>query len=105
MLIFGSVGLTAQSVGNPSSSVEITSVNDNSVTVYPNPATSFVTFSIDLEKVGHITINNIIGKEVRKVNATTDGKYDVSDLRNGLYIIRLFDRNEELIKALRLNKV
>lgn len=105
MTILGSVGLSAQSVSSPSSNIEITSVNDQFIKVYPNPAMSMITFSIDQRKVGHITINNIIGKQVRRVDASSDGRYDVSDLRNGLYIIRIFDKKEELVKALRLNKV
>ena len=105
LLVFGSVSLSAQSVSNSSSKVETTFVNDKSIKVFPNPAMSMISFSIDQEKVGHITINNIIGKQVRRVEATTDGMYDVSDLRNGLYIIRIFDKKEELVKALRLNKV
>jgi len=104
-LIFGSSELSAQSVGSLSSKAEITSVNDNFIKVYPNPASSFFSFSLAQEKVGHITINNIIGKQIRRVEASSDGHYDVSDLRNGLYIIRIFDKKEELVKALRLNKV
>jgi len=86
------------------SSVIITSVNDSSIKVYPNPATSMITLTAQKNKVGYITINTIIGKQIRRVEASSDGRYDVSDLRRGLYIIRVFDKSDNLIKPLRLSK-
>jgi len=85
--------------------VSITSVNADQIKIYPNPASSLVTIAAPADKLGYITINNIIGKQIRKVQPSPDGLYDVSDLRKGVYIVRIFEKNGDLLKALRLSKV
>lgn len=74
------------------------------IKIFPNPAMD--RFQIDLPSINvkYITINNIIGKQIRKVFASPNKHYNVDDLKKGVYIIRIFDNNEELVKALRLSK-
>ena len=79
-------------------------VNKTEVKLYPNPATNRFSISIPGSQVKYITINNIIGKKIRRVAVDPNNKYDVSDLQRGIYIIRIFDHSDNLIKALRLSK-
>lgn len=74
------------------------------IKIFPNPATDRFKISLPSTSVKYITINNIIGKQIRKVYASSDKYYNVEDLKKGVYIIRIFDTNEELVKALRLSK-
>ena len=76
----------------------------DNVTIFPNPATDRFTINVDHGVIKYITINNIIGKEIKKLRATSTNSFEISELRRGVYIIRVFDTKDELIKALRLSK-
>lgn len=64
--------------------------------IYPNPATSKL-FIQDLINKGSLTINmtNLLGQEVlseRLINHQTE--LDISQLKNGVYLIRIYDENK-----------
>ncbi len=71
------------------------------VSIYPNPASeSFkLTCPIPISKV---EIYNMIGKKVKSLLNKNLNYFDVSDLRNGIYLIRVLDSNYKSIKVLRL---
>jgi|GEM_PF-4823222 len=94
-------------VGQGVSSNEVVSqpiLKKSSIKLFPNPATERFSINLPSSSVKYITINDIIGKEIKKIQVRTSQSYDVSDLKRGVYIIRIFDPNDELIKALRLSK-
>lgn len=67
-------------------------------TVYPNPATTELNFSIDGEGAAVIEITDISGKSVRTENVTlTAGKTNVNiaDLESGVYLINVILENGE----------
>ncbi len=72
--------------------------------VYPNPAIDYFTLTANDQTISRITINNIIGKEVLSYSRTEMNKYDVSHLKKGIYVVRIFNHNDKLVKALRLSK-
>ena len=74
------------------------------ISVYPNPAVDYFTLTINDETISRITINNIIGKEVLSYSRSDMNKYDVSHLKKGIYVVRVFTHNDKLVKALRLSK-
>lgn len=76
----------------------------SNIKIYPNPATNRFVLSTASGAIEYITINNIIGKEIKKIFTRGNDSFDVSDLRRGVYIIRIFDRKDELVKAMRLSK-
>ena len=74
------------------------------ITVYPNPAVDYFTLTVNDQTISRITINNIIGKEILAYSRTELNKYDVSQLKKGIYVVRVFNHNDKLVKALRLSK-
>lgn len=71
--------------------------------IFPNPTIG--AFQIKNDKVvRQVKIYNIIGKEVGNYNHIRGSQYEVSSYQKGIYIIRLFDQNNKMIKVLRLNK-
>lgn len=71
--------------------------------IYPNPAEDF--FYIKTKKsIAKVTVHNIIGKEVLSYKANDEHRYGIHDLQKGLYVVRMFDSSDKLIKALRLSK-
>ena len=79
-------------------------VIEKEISVFPNPATDYFTLTINNETISRITVNNIIGKEVLSYDRTDVNKYDVSQLKKGIYVVRIFNHNDKLVKALRLSK-
>jgi len=71
--------------------------------IYPNPTAESFQIKHD-NNVGSIAIYNIIGKQMENHIHTTGKIYDVSDFRKGMYFVRLFDREGQTLKSIRLNK-
>lgn len=73
------------------------------VRVYPNPATDY--FSVDgVDQLKEVIVYNLVGQEVKRYKASLKAKYDVSELMRGLYLVRLVDQKEKVIKTVRLSK-
>ena len=75
------------------------------LTVYPNPTKGIT--SIDLinlhSKNASITVSNVLGKEVKKINlkgTETNYQFDLSELQNGVYFIKL--KSDSGIKTQRI---
>jgi len=68
------------------------------ISIFPNPASSSVYINLSEEKsISKISIYNIIGKKVKEIyNINKQNTINVSGFNNGLYIIKLFGKNEEL---------
>jgi len=65
------------------------------LSIHPNPASNFITINnIDFAEIANIEIFNIIGKKVLSFNNDiTSEVINISDLDNGIYIIRITDQN------------
>jgi hypothetical protein len=73
------------------------------INLYPNPTVDF--FQIDNDAtVSSVQLFDIVGREVFNRNHTAGSQYDVSTLRNGMYLVRLMDDNGDLLKSTRLSK-
>lgn len=56
--------------------------------IYPNPATNVLNISTNRNEVLNVTIVDVVGKEVLNESIQSSAKLDVSQLQNGLYIIK-----------------
>lgn len=74
------------------------------ITIFPNPASELVTIKTGNLKIKRISISNIVGKEILRLQATTDHTYNIENLKRGIYIVRLFDNEDQMIKAVKLSK-
>lgn len=71
--------------------------------IYPNP--TFDSFSIkNDEQVAGVSVFNIIGKEVLTEKHHSGIEHNVSELKRGIYLVRLKDENDEVLKVIRLTK-
>ncbi len=75
----------------------------NALSVYPNPAKDFFYIS-ENDLVHTVTIYNVLGKPIRAMRTANGLKYDISDLPEGLYLIRMTAANGTTLKTVRLNK-
>lgn len=88
---------------NVSSPTSTRDVSASSIKVFPNPTTDYfqVTNGSGVKK---IVLFNVLGKEVKSFQNTNNAIHDIGDLKKGLYIVRMFDDKNKLIKVVRLNK-
>ena len=77
------------------SHVGVAAVNVEDIRMYPNPATSIIRIEAPVKV--NVTILSPDGKVIITQNDATT--VDVSNLANGLYMIMMYDENNNLIKA------
>lgn len=77
------------------------SVSDQ-IVLYPNPAYDY--FKVEAKNVAKIELYNLAGSLVQTYYAYPDKRYMINDINSGVYLVRLVDVNNKVIKAMRLNK-
>lgn len=85
-----------QSSRNPGES------GDRIVKMYPNPATTTITFDLqkDADKGLTIQVYSLIGKKMFEAqNVKTKVAVDLEDFNRGVYIYHLIDRNGKLVES------
>lgn len=71
--------------------------------IYPNPCQDYFAIRND-DGVSKISIFSIIGKEVRKENHSRNQTHDISDLPKGIYLVRLMNSGNKILKTIRVSK-
>ena len=72
------------------------------VKMYPNPATSFITFDLqkDADKGLTIQLYSLIGKKMfESLNVKEKVTIPLQDFNRGVYIYHLIDRNGKLVES------
>lgn len=85
----------------------ITTSTDNfdkaSIKLFPNPTVDYFTIT-DNPFVKEIQIFNIIGKQMSAAAFQNGNAINVSSFPNGLYLVRMLDRDGDILKTTRLTK-
>ncbi|MCB0665260.1 MAG: T9SS type A sorting domain-containing protein [Saprospiraceae bacterium] len=74
-----------------------------SLKIYPNPAVDYFQLS-DYDQVQQVAVSNLVGQELRRYNVYPGSKFNVSGLQRDIYLIRLLDSRNKVIKTFRLRK-
>ncbi len=75
------------------------------ITIFPNPASDFITID-DKENVVHrVTFFNVLGKEIVSYDASTQKKFEMMDFQNGIYLVQLKDNQDQILKTIRVRKI
>lgn len=72
------------------------------IKMYPNPATSFITFDLqkDVDKGLSIQLYSLIGKKMfETLNVKEKVTVSLEDFNRGVYIYHLIDRNGKLVES------
>lgn len=73
------------------------------IKVYPNPA--YNSFSVDYNhSLTRIDLYTLLGKKIASFKAKQNTSYDISQLSDGLYFMKLIGNNEKIFKTIRLQK-
>jgi hypothetical protein len=76
---------------------------DISPTVYPNPASDFISLSNE-EAVQQMVIYNFGGRQVLTFTASKGQRYDISGLPDGMYLVQFLNPQNKIIHTQRLQK-
>ena len=71
--------------------------------IYPNPTTDVFQIKNDAN-IKTVSIFNIVGRQISASPHSEGTIHDVSNLRAGVYLVRLENQDGELVKAMRLSK-
>lgn len=77
--------------------------SDVALKIFPNPAVDYFQLS-HYDQVSHVIIYTMAGRKIRSFPAYQNEKFNISDLHRGLYVVRLVNRQQNVIQALRLSK-
>jgi len=102
-IVFGFSSLYSQSTKGVNYKISKTHIRSNTgISIYPNPVTDYFKINSSAE-LAKIEIYNLIGKRVKVLQNNSSGLFDVSDLRNGIYLVRVFGKRGKALKVLRLS--
>lgn len=85
---------------------QVTSTRDvvtESIKIYPNPASHYFQLS-DYSRTRKVVIYNLVGREMGQYNVFPGSQIDISKLELGIYLVRLLDQRQKVVKTLRLKK-
>ncbi len=106
--MFSMVAFGQQRDGGPNSNCNNCFGNNSpekvQLLVYPNPITEFLGVNDDADQVRRVDIFNLMGRQVKSIYVTKGERYSVTDIANGVYFIRLIDKNDRVITTQRINK-
>ena len=91
----------------PAQPLEVATAPSPIVRLYPNPATSFVTFDFqkEYERGYSIQVFSFLGKKMyESANLSQKTTINLSDYNRGIYIYQLFDRNGKLVESGKFQK-
>ncbi len=95
--------IAIQSQGQSSRSAPTADVQDRIVKLYPNPATTYITFDLQKNYRAGLTItvyNGVLGKKVyESVNTPSKVTVDLSDFNRGVYIYHVSDAGGRIIES------
>ena len=84
-------------------STATTEIDTKDISIFPNPTNDYFELSGG-NSISNVEIYNIVGKKVAAFTHVVGSHIDVSDLRNGLYVVRVLDRGGKVVKSMRLSK-
>ena len=82
----------------------VSEVEKAALRVFPNPATDYFMLDNQSNLVDELVVYNVLGKRVRSFPVVQGGKYNVADLPNGMYLVTLLNREEGILKTVRVSK-
>lgn len=91
---------TFDGIGGHTATLSVENVNTISFSMYPNPVTGNTVF-FKTQQESTVTIYSILGKRV--LQSTIDSaknKIDISQLTKGIYLVKVFSKNQITIKKL-----
>lgn len=71
--------------------------------IFPNPASGYFMLK-EADKIERVVIYDVLGHEVKSFVVSTGRCFNINELPNGSYFVKLIDRSLKMTKTLRLQK-
>lgn len=97
-VVYNSIPITYDATLSSTNDLEI-----DLISLFPNPTNDVFQISNDKD-VKRVGIYNIVGKQVKSFEHEAGSVHDISDFEKGMYLVRLFDKQENNLKVIRLSK-
>lgn len=81
----------------------VTDVDKSSVRIYPNPTTAEFQLA-NGANVDQIVVYSLVGNKLLEFEAKNSTRFDVSSLPQGIYLVRMLDDEQQVLKTVRLSK-
>ncbi len=91
-------------VFNCGTTTAVSDLEKDNIKITPNPVSQFFKLKDNFSNVSNINIYNMTGRLIKNLDAIDSDEYYIGDLPNGVYLVRLSDKNNKTIKTLRINK-
>jgi ELWxxDGT repeat protein len=92
-----SIGIELHAYIDPALSVEDFDLNETSISLFPNPTSTY--FEIEsTEMISKVNVYSIQGQVVKSFEPQSH--YDISDLSNGMYFVKIQANNSEVTKEI-----
>lgn len=99
---FGQSFVADESFGIASSSSDYTNPK---ISIFPNPASDFITIDDEENVVHRVTFFNVLGKEMASYDASSRKKFEMMDFQNGIYLVQLKDNQGQILRTIRVRKI
>jgi hypothetical protein len=87
---------------DPTSTQQISSPSQ--IKVFPNPVSEYFSIS-NYTNVDKVKVYNLFGMEVKSFFHYNNAQHQIEELKSGMYLIRMFDKNGKVVKTVKLNKI
>jgi hypothetical protein len=74
------------------------------VSIFPNPASEFISVNDQTDQVGSLAVFNMLGKRVKQFDVVKGENYPIADLPKGMYLIQLIDKHKRVITTQKVDK-
>lgn len=74
------------------------------LSVFPNPATEFISVQDKNDAVGFLSVFNLVGKKVKEFEFVKGEQYSVADLPKGMYLVQILDRSKRNLTTQKIEK-
>ncbi len=75
------------------------------VSIFPNPTAHFLNIDDAQNQIGTLKLFSLLGNNVKTFEVDAQKRFDISDLPNGLYLLQIIDKQNNIAKTIRLKKV
>ena len=100
---FDDEGMTNEVGASAFPTTSTSSISSEELVLYPNPTTNSFQIKND-NNIKTVSIFNVVGAQISSERHSTGMTHNVSDLRSGMYLVRLQDNNGKTVKSMRLSK-
>ena len=99
----GNVITTVNAVFTIDQSTAVKEAGESRLTIFPNPTAEFFEVS-ETPGLRYVEVFNIVGSKVKAFDAGPQKQYNVGDLSDGIYLVRLLSSSKKVLKTIRLSK-